>query len=376
MKKVVILNIILPQYRTDFFNLLKEVLLKDNIELEIIYGKEKSVNSLKKDEVDIEWAKYIPNKTIKIGKAKLIWQSCLSDIKDADLVIVENANKLLLNYYLIFTRRFSKYKFAFWGHGRNLQDHINSLPNKFKYLFLNKCDWWFGYTNLTKKILLSKNYPLNRITVVQNAIDTSGLKKYYSEIKDAELIDLQNELGINGSVNAVYCGALYPEKNFDFILETCYRVKREIPNFHMIFMGSGIESEKIIAASRSHNWIHYVGSKFGNDRVKYFKISKVQLMPYYLGLGIVDSFALETPIITTSNSFHGPEIDYLDNGKNGIITTDNIEDYSLKVVEALKNDSYLKLIDGCKSSAEKITLEMMVDNFKEGVLSCLNTPKK
>jgi len=90
----------------------------------------------------------------------------------------------------------------------------------------------------------------------------------------------------------------------------------------------------------------------------------------------VDSFALETPIITTTNPFHGPEIDYLDNGKNGLITNDNIEDYSSKVIETLKNGSYLSLIDGCKLSAEKITLEVMVNNFKEGILSCLNTPKK
>jgi len=99
-------------------------------------------------------------------------------------------------------------------------------------------------------------------------------------------------------------------------------------------------------------------------------------MPYFVGLGFVDSFALETPIITTSNPFHGPEIDYLENGKNGFMTNDNIEDYSAKVVETLKDRSYLDLIDGCKLSAEKITLEIMVDNFKEGILSCLNAQKK
>ena len=376
MKKVVILNIILPQYRYEFFYLLKKELLKSNIELEVIYGKEKSDNALRLDEVDIDWAKYIPNQIVKIGKTEFIWQSCMNVIKNSDLVIVENANKLLLNYYLTLIRRFSKYRFAYWGHGRNLQEHANSLPNKFKYLFINKCDWWFGYTDLTKRILLSKNCPVNRITVVQNAIDTSSLRKIYSEIKDDEINNLQKQLGIKNGVTAIYCGALYPEKNFDFILETCYRVKREIPDFHMIFMGSGIEAPKIISASASNKWIHYVGSKFGNDRVSYFKIARIQLMPYYLGLGIVDSFALETPIITTSNPFHGPEIDYLENGKNGYMTNDNIEEYSAKVVEILKDRSYLKLIEGCKLSAEKITLEVMVDNFKEGILSCLNSQKK
>ena len=376
MKKLIIITHVLAQYRSDFFNSLKEELLKNDIELEVIYGKDSYINALKKDEVEIEWAKYIPNKFFKIGKTELIWQPCLKDIKGKDLVIVDNANRFLINYYLIFARKYSKYKFAFWGHGRNLQDKVNSWPNKFKYLFLNKCDWWFAYTSLSKKILLSKKYPLNRITVVQNAIDTFSIRKFYAEINESEILDIQKELGINDSLTAIYCGAMYPEKNFDFILETCYRVKLEIPNFHMIFMGSGIEANKVIEASKSIDWIHYVGSKFGNDRVKYFKASQIQIMPYYVGLGIVDSFTLETPIITTSNPFHGPEIDYLENGINGIMTNDNIDDYYTKIVETLRTGSYLNLIEGCKLSAQKITLEAMVDNFKEGILSCLNTAKK
>jgi glycosyltransferase involved in cell wall biosynthesis len=376
MKEIVIITKLLPQYRSEFFCLLKEELLKNDIGLEVIYGKDKNSKASKNDEVELEWAKYIPNKTFKFFNTELIWQPCLREIKDKDFVIVENANKLLLNYYLILARKFSKYKLAYWGHGRNLQENINSWPNKFKYLFLNKCDWWFGYTNGTKNFLVQRNYPLNKITVVQNAINTFSLKKYYFEFDENEIIDLKRELGIKSNMTAIFCGAMYPGKNLDFILETCYRVKQEIPDFHMIFIGSGIEAEKVIKASKSNNWIHYIGSKFEKERVKYFKISQIQLMPYYLGLGLLDSFALETPLITTSNPFHGPEIEYLENGKNGYITNDNMNDYVSKVIEVLKNKSYLELIKGCKLTAEKITLEDMVKNFNEGVLSCLNISKQ
>lgn len=371
MKEIVIITKLLPQYRGEFFSLLKDELLKNDIVLEVIYGKDKNIKALKNDEVELEWAKYIPNKTFKFFNAELIWQPCLMEIKDKDLVIVENANKLLLNYYLIFARKFSKYKLAYWGHGRNLQENVNSWQNKFKYLFLNKCDWWFGYTNGTKIFLVKRNFPVNKITVVQNAINTLSIKKYYSEFKKNEINELRKELGINSNTIAIFCGAMYPGKDLDFILETCYRVKQEIPDFHMIFIGSGIEAIKVINASKLNNWIHYVGSKFEKERVKYFKIAQIQLMPYYLGLGLLDSFALETPIITTSNPFHGPEIEYLVNGENGFITNNNMDDYVSKVVEVLKTKSYVDLIEGCRLMAKKITLEEMVGNFKDGVLSCL-----
>ena len=56
MKKVLILYKFLPQYRKEFFNLLKIELAKHRIELELIYGKITNTDALKRDEVDIEWA--------------------------------------------------------------------------------------------------------------------------------------------------------------------------------------------------------------------------------------------------------------------------------------------------------------------------------
>lgn len=374
MHKVVILNKSLLQYRSDLYELLKMELHKNDIELEVIYGKGGNNMVFNKDEIDIDWAKFVPNKTIKIGKTELIWQPCLKYVWNKDLVIVESANKLMINYVLILSRLFSNRKLAYWGHGRNIQDHPKSLRNQFKYLFIRKCDWWFGYTNGTKKFLLSKKYPDGRITVLQNTIDTSGMRKYYSEITDSELQKLRIELDIpEKSLTAIFCGAMYPEKNFDFILEICYRLRKEVPDFNMIFVGSGIQAEKLSKAADANKWIHYVGPKFGNDRVKYFKISQIQLLPYYVGLGIVDSFASETPVITTTNPFHGPEIEYLENGVNGLISKDNIEDYYQTVIDCIRNKTYLNLMEGCKISADKLTMDTMVQNFKNGVISCLNS---
>jgi L-malate glycosyltransferase len=373
MKKVTILNKSLQQYRKDFYYQLKDSLAHDGIELELIYAKNKNSDALKKDEVEIEWAKYVPNKTITIGKTELLWQPCLKYLKGSDLVIVESANKLLINYYLMVARYFSGYKLAFWGHGRNLQEDVHSFRNKFKYLFLKKCDWWFGYTQGTKDFLMNNGYPENKITVVMNAIDTVSLRNFLAQTSEEDLAKLREELGITHGRTGIYCGALYPEKNFDFILEACHRVKKEVPDFHMIFVGSGVESGKIMKAAEEYKWIHYVGPKFGKEKVKYFKVSTVQLMPYYVGLGIVDSFALEAPIITTKNPYHGPEIEYLENGINGILTEDAIDDYSKAIIDTLKSEKYLDLIEGCKLSSGKYTVEAMAQNFRNGLLLCLKS---
>ena len=372
IKKVLIIQQVIPEYRIAFFNLLKDGLAKENIELSLIYGDRSSSYKSGSDFYELEWGKLILNRTFKIGKIQLCWQPVIKHLKGNDLVIVERANKLLLNYFLIVVRRFWNIKLGFWGHGRNLQAKSNSFGNKFGLLFLKKCDRWFGYTNSVKFFLIKNKYPSDKITVVQNAIDTLPLQKQLSEINNDEIKELKRQLGIIGCKTAIFCGGMYPEKRISFILETCYIIKKEIPEFEMIFIGSGLESCKVAEASESNNWIHYVGPKTGKERLKYFKISSIQLMPGAVGLGIIDSFALETPIITTNYEYHGPEIEYLENWENGVITDNTLEIYSQTVIEILKSEKYLDLIPGCIKAASQYTIEKMVENFKGGILKCLS----
>jgi len=372
MKKVLIIYKFLPQYRVDFYQLLKKELFSYGVDLQLIYGQSNNTDALRNDEVTIEWAQFVPNRRYYIGKTELVWQPCLKHIRGKDMVIVQSENRLLLNYYLMAARRFSKLKFGFWGHVYNMQDDVNSRRNKLKLMLLYYTDWWFAYTKGVKSFLVDRGYPENQITAVQNAIDTLALKEYYAGIPGSAVDELKTEFGITGPDVAIYCGGMYPDKNLDFILQVCYRVKEQIPDFHMVFIGSGVDAYKVKAAAESSDWIHYPGPKFGKGRVIYFKTASIQLMPGLVGLGILDSFAMETPIITTEHPFHSPEIEYLENDKNGVITKYELDDYTQAVIDVLKTKRYLALVEAGKLSSEEYTVQNMVENFKNGILSCLN----
>lgn len=372
MKKVLIIYKFLPQYRVDFFNKLRQALFLDNIELSLVYGKSLNANALRKDEVDLEWAHYVPSKMWQAGNTELLWQPCLKYLANKDLVIVEQANRLLINYYLMLARHVSSYKFAFWGHGRNRQEDPGHWKEKFKSLFLKQCDWWFAYTKEVRDMLVSYRYPINKITVVQNAFDTVTLQKFYHSIGHSETDALKKEYGISGENVGIYCGALYPDKRIGFIIDACKAIRKKVDDFHMIFLGSGNESSRVQDAVKMLDWMHYAGPVFGNDRAKYFKTASVQVMPSCVGLGILDSFAMETPIITTDEPKHGPEIGYLEPGKNGVITPNRFDAYVDAVVDTLQTKKYIRLIAACAESAKVYTVEQMVENFKNGIIRCLS----
>jgi glycosyltransferase involved in cell wall biosynthesis len=373
MKRVLILYKFLPQYRVDFFNLLRSELANHGIELTLVYSKSLNANALRNDEVDLEWAQYVPSRRWQIGNSELLWQPCLPYLKNKDLVIVEQANKLLINYYLMMARYVSSFRFAFWGHGRNRQGDPGHWKEKFKSLFLKQCDWWFAYTREVKDMLVSQGYPENQITVVQNAFDTISLQKFYHDVAPSETDALRKEFGIEGDRVGIYCGALYADKRIDFILEACHAIRDRVEDFHMIFLGAGNEARKVQEATRKHPWIHYVGPKFGTDRAKYFKLAALQVMPSCVGLGILDSFAMETPIVTTDEPRHGPEIGYLEPGVNGLITPNHFDDYVQALSQALLTGQYQKLTSACRDSAQVYTVEQMVQNFTQGILKCLDS---
>jgi len=269
-------------------------------------------------------------------------------------------------------RHLSKLKVAFWGHVYNMQDDVYSRRNRIKLKTLHYTDWWFAYTKGVKQFLINQGYPANRITAVQNAIDTIGLKKYYVDIKEEEAGALKKELGIVGSNVGIYCGGMYPDKHVDFILESCHRIKNAVPDFHMLFIGSGVEAGKIKAAANRYDWIHYIGPKFGIDRVVYFKIAAIQIMPGLVGLTVLDSMAMETPMVTTEHPYHGPEIEYLESGKTGLITRFDVSEYSAAIIDLLKTQKYLGLAQAGKEASEEYTVQHMVSNFAQGIRACLD----
>ena len=131
----------------------------------------------------------------------------------------------------------------------------------------------------------------------------------------------------------------------------------------------GIIKPQVLKWIEGHeSWIHYVGAQYGKQKLLYFKLASFQLIPGLVGLNIIDSFVTLTPLITTQNRLHSPEISYLVNYENGIMTKNSIADYCEAIIK-LVNDLHLqeRMIDGCRAAREEYTIENMASNFQHGI---------
>lgn len=362
----------LPAYRVRFFEDLRARLRDDGVHLDIVYGDPDRQYRKRGDTTALEEATFLRNRFFYVGGKRLIWQPVLHRSRRYDLVVLEQANSLLVNYPLLLLQRVGwGPKVALWGHGANLQSASpNGILEKFKRIYSRIPHWWFAYTEGSAGRITKLGFPRNRITIVQNAIDTGSLKVDMASVTTEDVANFHVTTGGKPGQTALFIGSLYPEKRLKFLLEAAALVNRERPNFTLLIAGDGPDREFVAAAASEAPYIQFLGRLDGEARALALRASNCVLMPGLVGLGILDAFAAEAPMITTAHGFHSPEIEYLTSGVNGILLPEDTtsQEYAQAVIHFLDDQALqLQLRQGCQETASRITNEAMVENFRRGV---------
>lgn len=368
-RRIVVVQRVLPHYRISFFRRLHARLRVADIDLHLVYGQERYGTVPRTVALDEVWAERIENCYCYVGGRELVWQPCLRYAHGADMVVVEQSTRLLANYPLLIMSHFRGTRIAYWGHGRNMQSHDHEgWSERFKRAILGYVDWWFAYTDISANMVAASGFPRQQITTVQNSIDTAELSANLEACVPEEVAAARARHGIAGESIGLYCGGMYDFKKIPFLIAACEEIRRRVPVFSAVFVGDGPERGLVEAAAARHDWIHYVGARFGRDLAPYYRMSKVLLMPGLVGLAVVDSFVAGVPIFTTDLPLHSPEIAYLESGVNGIMTAHDVDDYAATVANHLLDAAALaRLVAGCERSAAKYTIENMVENFARGI---------
>lgn len=369
MKKVLIVQRRLTHYRVPFFENLKGVMRQNGIELILAHGVADSIEAKKNDHGKIDWALVLNTHYYLNGK--ICWQPFSHLMQDVDAIVIGHENKLIFN--LIPQWFYKNKKVILWGHGANLQKENHDWKDFFKSITAKKADWWLAYTQMSVPLIEKCGFPKDRITVLNNSIDTKTFYEDFNNLTEENILNTREKYNIFSDNLGIFIGSLYEEKRLVFLIESVQKIRKKYPDFEIIIAGNGPQRDLVENYTNKYPWIHYVGLVRSVEKASLLSISKVILNPGLVGLGILDSFISQTPMITTDCKIHSPEVVYLENGKNGIMTSNNLDDYSDAVIDLISDPQLLvKLIEGCKLSGEKYTLDNMVLNFTKGVVSALN----
>jgi glycosyltransferase involved in cell wall biosynthesis len=367
-RRVLILQESIESYRTKFYELLDRRLRDHGVELTIgiDWGGGKTA-AQPFDVYEMRW----------IGRGKLRWTFIPPDSVQFDLVVFPQQVRNLAYLWCQQRRKVRHQRNAFWGHGRCFDPKFEQrLSEKAKRWFSLRVDWWFAYNDLSARIVNQLGFPLERITSVMNSTDTTSLRRRLMEVQADGLDVWRQRLGIGPGPVGVFTGRLYINKRVEFTIAAAKEIRKRIPSFEMIFIGNGEDRDMVETAVAEHPWIHYPGALNNNDKVPYWALADVLLNPGVVGLVINDAMALGLPTITTNFPTHSPEIDYLHDGINGIITSpwEDVQRFAEASVELLQNPSRLEAMKAAAfESGNRFSAEIMASNFASGIVSALNT---
>ena len=369
---VCIIQPVMKQYRLPFFIGLEKELAKSGVCLQVVYGEPWREEALRGDNVELRAPLGYRVPTYRLFR-KLYIQPSLLPWLHADLVILEPANKHALNYLLFLLHGIGLKHIAYWGHGYDRQTSPDTFGNKFKRLTLHWARWWFAYTKGAADYVAAQGFDAQRITVVENAIDTRKLRSQLANISQAEIENKRTLLGFEEQDRiGIFCGSLYTNKKLDLLFESAQLIHERIPEFCLLILGGGPLESEVRDYASSRKWVRYLGPVFGLDKLVLLKMAELWLNPGLVGLGILDALCAGLPAITTNVSYHSPEIEYLENGVNGLIVSTDAESYASAIVNLLNDDVVRsRLVKGAVESANRYNIESMVANFANGVRKCL-----
>lgn len=364
-----------PHYRIPLYEDMRVRLHERGVRLRVLSGMPSEDEALREDVEYLSWGEQVERRRLPIpGRGlHLEWQGALRTTRNDDAVILEDATRLVSNWAQLLRRSVpGGPRVALWGHGSDLQNPDGIAKGGVRRWTQRSADHYFAYTESTAEKLEESGFPRARITVLNNTIDTSQLQQNLKRVTKEDLEEFGNSLDLPSEARiGLFLGGLYEEKRLPFLLEAADSIHREDSQFRLLVIGSGPERDLIGAASESRDWLHYLGPMFGMKKAVALRASQLLLMPGLVGLVAVDALLAGTPIVTTADGRHSPEIDYIQDRETGFILTKGCtpSDYGRVVVDLMQRRIEEREAVAMRGllRGEQLTIEAMSQNFCVGV---------
>lgn len=368
MTRIAIVQPYIPTYRVTFFTRLREVLQDDGIQLVVAHGEVRGRPAERGDSVALHDGLLLPARKLRLLGRELIYRG-IDSVRHPDLLILEQALGNLEGYWPLLGPHRRWPRVALWGHGRTYTHPVARRVDRAKTLLTNRADWFLAYTKGGAGHVVAHGFPADRVTVVNNSVDTEAITEARHNLTEAQVSQFIERHELTHARPVAFIGALDRSKRLDFLLSALAEVRREMPEVVLVVAGDGPDRALIQSAREG---VRYVGRAGPVEKAIIARIAPLLVCPGRVGLVAVDSFAMGTPIVTTSWPYHAPEFEYLEHGRSAWITPDDATSFARELVALLRDEERLEQLEaGCTEALPSHSLGAMVSNFASGIQAAL-----
>jgi glycosyltransferase involved in cell wall biosynthesis len=376
----------IPRYRVRFYELLHE---RSEIEYVVFHGPP----PVGTGHIAAPGPFSFPNvwtdsRQIRASGRVLLYQPIVRQIMTSrwDAIVVAPYVRLLSNLILIPLFKARGKAVIAWGHGfEKEEDHgeavtaLLRIMARLKARFARSVDGYIleTYSARGADQLAAIGVASKRIHAGRNSLDMADQIALHSRLEHVGPESIRSALGLRqDSAVLLFVGRMYREKRVGELLEAVRRLRARCPDMsvELVVIGDGPELPRARTAASDMAGIHFRGALHDQEAVaRHMRVASALVMPGALGLVVNHAFAHGVPVITRDSPLHGPEVNYIEPGVNGLIVEGGLEEFTAAIADVLSSPERQRaLAEGALATRSKLSLDDMVRAFDEGVASSLS----
>ncbi|MEV7827695.1 glycosyltransferase family 4 protein [Microbacterium enclense] len=356
-----------PQYRVPFFDGLRRELALDGVDLEVVSGQATDAQKLRGDAANAPWIKGTRTREVKFGARTLSLTYSRRLWTNSDAVIVPHQGTSLdAMSALAFPRG---KRVGVWGHIASYTSPLNPVDGAVEDWQLRRADHVFAYVPSGTKYALERGVSPREVTTVMNTIDTTSLEDALTSTTAEEIDRFRREEGIPDGPFLAYVGGLDSSKRVDLLADALEILHSRGSHAHIVIAGRG-EQETLLIPALERGQVTLIGYAWTGRKAILLKGATAIVNPGRVGLIAVDALASKRTLITTDWPWHAPEIEYLKRGESLTQSGSSAEEFAHALQTALEEPPHT---DPAVTWPEPPRLDAMIANYKDGVITMLNT---
>ncbi len=366
--RVVIVAPYVARYRVGLFDRMQAALAVHDLDLVIAHGAPPPSHAGRLDaaisvvghDVRVRWISVL-------GREVPVRRLDSLSLGPGDLVIVEQAIKNPDTYSLLMRPRRSRPRIAMWGHGRSFSTPQSRAAAAAKSRLTLRAEWFFAYTPAGAEHVIDHGFPSERVTVLNNTMDTEALSADLDGVTEADVARFRALHGLVPGRTALFVGGVDDAKGIDFLLEAAQALAERLPGFVLLVAGEGRGAARLSRVSAPY--LRILGRLDGRPKALALRSADVLAVPEWIGLVAVDSLISGVPLVSTDHASHSPERDYLVDGVTSVFSAHGVAAYADALAACLVDeDLRSRLRRACLEEAPHHSIGAMTDNFVGGIL--------
>jgi len=367
-RKILVITNIPTPYRIPLFNELNRKMLKEELELKVIFGA--SGYSRRKWEINMSECnfhyKVLSSWKIPVfdsEKTIFTYKGLLNVIREEKPSLIISIGYSFATTKIWFCSFFISTPFIIWsGEIFRRNRPVSFLRKLHRKILVNRAIGYIAYGTKAKEYLVSLGAKPEIISIVINTVDT---EYYRNEAEKLKKTQKKKE-----KISLLYIGNLTKGKRIDLLFKSVNILLEKRKDFVLSIVGDGPEMIQLMNMAQELNIIDYVRFEGFRQKIeipKYLAMADCFLFPseYDIwGLTLVE--AMSAGVACISSFYAGATHDLIRDGENGFILDFNeIEKVAQKIEWILDNPESSNKIgkNASRFIAKEVSLEKSASSF-------------